>query len=80
MAPTGPTQNVMVLLDSPGFMDSRWTEAELAQANNTNLQVLQVIWPDHEQSADAAFSFAHNLAADDFKDLAGAPAMRPHPA
>jgi hypothetical protein len=29
--------DVVVLLDSPGFLSSRWTEEELARANSTNL-------------------------------------------
>ena len=34
--------DVVVLLDSPGFLASRWTEEELARANSTNLQILQL--------------------------------------
>jgi hypothetical protein len=56
--------DVMVLLDSPGFLDSRWTEEELARANSTSLQILQVIWPDHPQKAQTAFSQTYQLAVD----------------
>jgi hypothetical protein len=61
--------DVMVLLDSPGFLNSRWTEEELARANSTSLQILQVIWPDHPQAAYSAFSQAHQLSAADFVDI-----------
>lgn len=60
--------DVMVLLDSPGFLQSRWTEAELARANSTSLQILQVVWPEHNQSADAAFSQSFDLVASDFQN------------
>jgi hypothetical protein len=52
---------VAVLLDTPGFLDSRWTEEELARANTSNLQVLQVLWPGQELLAPAAFSAFHVL-------------------
>ena len=42
---------VIVLLDSPQFLDSRWTEEELSNANFTNVQILQLIWPSHSFSA-----------------------------
>lgn len=38
--------DVVVLLDSPGFLGSQWTEEELAWANSTNLQILQLIWQE----------------------------------
>lgn len=57
---------VIVLLDSPQFLDSRWTEEELSKANFTNVQILQLIWPSHSFSARAAFSRAFPLADGDF--------------
>lgn len=69
--------DVIVLLDSPGFLDSRWTAAELAHANSTNLQILQLIWPDSTLQAAAAFSRPFPLAGTDFfdsKDVLGASA------
>lgn len=62
--------DVMVLLDSPGFLDSRWTEEELARANSTSLQILQVLWPSHPQKAQTAFSQTYQLSIDDFVDPA----------
>jgi TIR domain len=60
--------DVMVLLDTPEFLGSAWTEAELARANSTSLQILQVIWPDQEQQADASFSAPLILRDDQFED------------
>lgn len=58
--------DVVVLLDSPGFLASRWTEEELAHANSTNLQILQLIWPGNTLSAGAAFSRTFVLSDRDF--------------
>jgi len=58
--------DVAVLLDSPDFMSSRWTEEELARANTSNIQILQVLWPGQEENAPAAFSTFYPLGRDDF--------------
>jgi hypothetical protein len=59
--------DVVVLLDSPGFLGSRWTEEELAHANSTNLQILQLIWPGSTLPAAAAFSKPFALSDGDFE-------------
>jgi hypothetical protein len=58
--------DVIVLLDTPGFMKSRWTVQELARANSTSIQVLQLVWPTHRLDASAAFSKAIALTGTDF--------------
>ena len=37
--------DVMLLLDSPGFLASRWTREELAQAQAMTVGILQIVWP-----------------------------------
>lgn len=37
--------DIMILLDAPGFLESRWTREELAQAEALTVGVLQVVWP-----------------------------------
>lgn len=70
--------DVMILLDTPGFRESRWTREELARANATNLQILQVLWPrppipaaaeemQREVEQQAAFSRFLQLGPDDFE-------------
>ncbi|MCI0590647.1 MAG: toll/interleukin-1 receptor domain-containing protein [Gammaproteobacteria bacterium] len=59
--------DVAVLLDSPDFLASRWTEEELARANASNIQILQVLWPGQEEGAAAAFSTFHPLSQGDFE-------------
>ena len=58
--------DVVVLLDTPDFLGTRWTEEELARANNSNLQILQVLWPDQKEVSSAAFSTFHPLKHEDF--------------
>lgn len=60
--------DVVILLDSPGFQDSPWTMEELAQANTTTLQVLQVLWPKQRSTAPAAFSQFFLLKKGAFED------------
>ncbi|MCO8161089.1 toll/interleukin-1 receptor domain-containing protein [Pseudomonas sp. 21LCFQ010] len=38
--------DVMIYLDTPGYFDSHWTEAEFARATIRGLSVLRVGWPD----------------------------------
>lgn len=60
--------DVVVLLDTPGFQESPWTMDELAQANTTTLQVLQVLWPKQRSTAPAAFSEFLPLKKGAFQD------------
>lgn len=58
--------DVVVLLGTPGFIERRWTRAELAQANATNIQILHLLWPKTTAIPESAFSQFHILAADAF--------------
>lgn len=60
--------DVMLLLDSPQFLKSRWTVEELTRANQSSIQVLQVIWPNSSQGLIAAFNRPFALSEDDFVD------------
>lgn len=39
--------DVMVMLDTPGYFESRWTREEIGRARAKDIQVLRVIWPEH---------------------------------
>ena len=58
--------DVALLLDSPEFLASRWGEEEIARANNSTIQVLQILWPGQTEGATAAFSTFHPLTEEDF--------------
>jgi hypothetical protein len=58
--------DVVVLLDTPKFRESRWTTQELTTANATSLQILHLLWPGVDADPHSAFSIFHQLKAADF--------------
>lgn len=58
--------DVALLLDTPDFLSSRWTEEELARANTSTIQMLQLLWPGQGEVSVAAFSKFHPLYDTDF--------------
>ncbi|MFL6728029.1 MAG: toll/interleukin-1 receptor domain-containing protein [Sphingomicrobium sp.] len=40
--------DVMVMLDTPTYFESRWTKEEIGRARAKEIQVLRVIWPEHK--------------------------------
>jgi hypothetical protein len=61
--------DVALLLDTPGFLASRWTSEELARANLSNIQILQLLWPGETEASAAAFSSMYPLAIGDFQTV-----------
>lgn len=39
--------DVMVMLDTPSYFESRWTKEEIGRARAKEIQILRVIWPEH---------------------------------
>ena len=60
--------DLVVLLDTPQFRASEWTQAELARANATNIQILHVLWPTVALDQSSAFSQFIKLKEMDFLD------------
>lgn len=58
--------DVIVLIDTPGFREGRWTKAELAQANLLSIQTLHLLWPGQTEDSAFAFSRFMKLKAGDF--------------
>lgn len=58
--------DVVVLLNTPGFLNSNWTTQELAKANSMSISILQVIWPSHKLERDAELSIPLQLSDSDF--------------
>jgi hypothetical protein len=58
--------DVVVLLNTPGFLDSNWTTQELAKANSMSIGILQLIWPTHKLERDAELSIPIQLNDSDF--------------
>lgn len=53
--------DVVVLLNTPGFLKSNWTTQELAKANSMSIGILQLIWPTHKLERDAEISIPFQL-------------------
>lgn len=58
--------DVIVLIDTPGFREGRWTKAELAQANLLSIQTLHLLWPGQKEDSSFAFSRFMKLDPEDF--------------
>lgn len=61
--------DVVVLIDTPGFRQSRWTTEELARANATNIQILHLLWPGQPEDGTSSFSHFYKLSACNFSDF-----------
>lgn len=60
--------DVVVLLNTPGFLKSHWTREELAKANGMQIGILQLLWPAHKMEVTAAISIPFQLEQSDFGD------------
>lgn len=58
--------DVVVLIDTPGFREGRWTAEELARANATNVQILHLLWPGQKEDPASSFSHFMKLRRRDF--------------
>lgn len=70
--------DVVILLDTPHFYESRWTKEEVARANSTNIQILHVLWPGRAASGASALSSFLDLGAADFPGPQIGPDARLH--
>lgn len=60
--------DVVVMLDTPGFFESRWTRAEWGRATDKHISILQVLWPGHKASRYSALATPMSLVDGDLVD------------
>ena len=48
--------DVMIMLDTPTYFDSKWTRQELGRARAKEIHVLRVVWPDHSPTSQTDFA------------------------
>lgn len=48
--------DVMVMLDTPTYFESKWTRQELGRARAKEIHVLRVVWPDHTPTEHTDFA------------------------
>lgn len=59
--------DVMVMLDTPSYFESRWTRQEIGRARAKDIQVLRIIWPEHKANAITDLSETVYLESDDLE-------------
>ncbi len=60
--------DVIIMLNTPGFMTRRWCKEELAEASAKQIGILQLVWPDHELESISHICEPINLNVKDFKN------------
>jgi len=63
--------DVMVMLDTPTYFESKWTRQELGRARAKEIHVLRVVWPDHTGSTLTTLAETIYLGADDLRGADG---------
>jgi len=58
--------DVVVMLDTPSYFDSRWTAAEFGRAQAKSITILRLGWPGHTASPRLATQPSIQLTATDF--------------
>lgn len=58
--------DVIVLLNTPKFLESEWCEKEIAEASVKQIGVIQLIWPNHKLEKMAEVCFPVQLKKEDF--------------
>jgi hypothetical protein len=60
--------DVIVLLNTEGFLERKWCKEEIAEANTKQIGVLQLVWPNHTLEKMAEVCVPINLKSEDFLD------------
>lgn len=68
--------DVLVMLDTPGYFESRWTSAEFGRALAKGISVLRVGWPDCTPSARTATASRAELLPEEVDAATGRRAPR----
>lgn len=63
--------DVLVMLDTPGYFESRWTSAEFGRALAKGISVLRVGWPDFTPSARTATASRAELLSQEIDQSTG---------
>ena len=58
--------DVILLLNTHGFLESHWCKEELAEAGSKQIGIVQLVWPNHKINAISHLSFPLNLESTDF--------------
>ena len=59
--------DVILLLNTPGFLESHWCKEELAVAGSKQIGIVQLIWPNHTIESISHLSYPLKLKNSDFE-------------
>ena len=59
--------DVILLLNTPGFLESHWCKKELAEAGSKQIGIVQLIWPNHTIEPISHLSYPLKLKNSDFE-------------
>lgn len=61
--------DVILLLNTPGFLDSHWCKEEFAEAGAKQIGIVQLVWPNHNVKIDSTshISYPKQLVKENFK-------------
>ncbi len=60
--------DVIILLNTDGFLERKWCKEEIAEASAKQIGVLQLVWPNHKLEKMAEVCIPINLKTEDFLD------------
>lgn len=60
--------DVIIMLNTPGFMTSHWCKEELAEASAKQIGIIQLVWPNHSLESISHICEPIYLKEEDFKD------------
>lgn len=60
--------DVIVLLNTKGFLGSKWCKEEIAEASAKQIGIIQLVWPDHKLENMAEICYPIQLMKDDFEN------------
>lgn len=63
--------DVLIMLDTPTYFESRWTREEIGRARAKEIHVLRVVWPNHEPNKMADLSETIYLDNEDLENDSG---------
>ncbi|WP_448137571.1 toll/interleukin-1 receptor domain-containing protein [Sphingobacterium siyangense] len=59
--------DVILLLNTPKFLESHWCKEEFAEASSKQIGIVQLVWPNHEiKNIDSASHISYPLKLNDF--------------
>lgn len=59
--------DVMIVLDTKNYLDSKWTPQEIGRAQALGVQILRIVWPGHSGTAHLSLSDTIGLATCDLR-------------